>query len=413
MLHRKKCRKALALSAALTVGLALLGACGADADPNDLGGVRLRTVTIGVDAPLTGPLAESGKGIVNSVQLAAQQANENQVVPGVTFKIKALDDRAMADRGKANARRFVRQSDVIGVVGPLNSRVALTMQQTMDQADLTLVSPANTNPALTLGPDWLSGRTARPYRSYFRTVTTDASQGPFAAQFVYKELKKRRVFVIDDDEAYGLGLAATFETEFTRLGGTVAGKGSISVGDRDFTTLAARIADSGAEFVFCGGAYPECGRLSRQVKAVSGAIPVVGGDAIYDPAYPDLASDQGEGDVATSVGAPVEMVRSAQAFVTNYKIAGYSTPPGTYGGYAYDSAWAIIEAARSVVADNGNTLPAHARAAISAAMQEVTFSGMTGPVSFDQYGDTTDKQLTVYVVRNGEWTTLSTGIYVN
>ncbi|MGW1412175.1 branched-chain amino acid ABC transporter substrate-binding protein [Streptomyces sp. NPDC002403] len=413
MFNPKKYRKALAVSAALSVGLAILGACGADADTNDVGEGRLRTVTIGVDAPLTGPLARSGKGIVNSVQLAAQQANEQQVVPGVTFEIKALDDRAMPDRGKANARLFVRQSDVIGVVGPLNSRVALAMQQTMDRADLTLVSPANTNPALTLGPDWLSGRTARPYKSYFRTVTTDASQGPFVAQFVYKELDKRRVFVIDDDEAYGLGVAATFEAEFTRLGGTVAGRSRISLGDRDFTTLVARFADSGAEFVFCGGAYPECGRISRQVKAVSGAIPVVGGDAIYEPAYMDVAGDQAEGDVATSVGAPVETVHSARAFVTNYKIAGYSTPPGTYGGYAYDSAWAIIEAVRGIVADNGSTLPAHARAVVSAAMLGVTFSGVTGPVSFDQYGDATDKQLTVYVVRNGKWATLSTGIYVN
>ncbi|WP_327249951.1 branched-chain amino acid ABC transporter substrate-binding protein [Streptomyces sp. NBC_01320] len=412
MLHRKKYRKALAGSAALTVGLAVLGACGADAGTND-GSVRLRTVTIGVSAPLTGPLADPGKGIVNSVQLAAQQANEKQVVPGITFKIKALDDRAMADRGKVNARLFVRQPDVIGVVGPQSSRVALTMQQTMDQADLTLVSPANTNPALTLGPDWLSGRTARPYQSYFRTVTTDASQGPFAAQFVYRELGKQRVFMIDDDEPYGVGLAATFKAEFTRLGGTVAGKSSISVGDQEFTTLAARIANSGAEFVFCGGAYPECGRISRQVKAVSAAIPVVGGDAVYEPTYMDLAGDQAEGDVAISVGAPADMVHSARAFVTNYKIAGYSTPPGPYGGYAYDSAWAIVEAVKSVVADNGSTLPAHARAAVSAAMSEVTFAGMTGPVSFDQYGDATDKQLTVYVVRKGKWATLSTGIYVS
>ncbi|MFJ2095314.1 branched-chain amino acid ABC transporter substrate-binding protein [Streptomyces sp. NPDC087901] len=411
MLYRKKTRKALAVSAALTVGLASLGACGTGAD--DVGDIRLRTVTIGVDAPLAGPLAESGKGIVNSVHLAAQQANKNQTVPGVTFKIKALDDRAMSKLGKVNASRFVRQPDVIGVVGPLNSRVALTMQRVMDQADLTLVSPGSTNPVLTLGSDWLTGHTARPYKSYFRTVTTDAAQGPFAAQFVYKELDKQRVFIIDDEEAYGLGLAATFESEFTRLGGTVAGKSSISVGDRNFTTLAGQVASSGAEFVFCGGAYPECGRVSRQVKAVSGAIPVVGGDAMYEPTYMDVAGDQAEGDVATSVGAPVEIVHSARSFVTNYKIAGFSTPPGTYGGYAYDSAWAIIEAVKTVAAHNGNTLPAQPRAAVAAAMADVTFSGVTGPVSFDKYGDATDKQLTVYVVRNGEWTTQRTGIYVN
>lgn len=410
MLHRTKYRRTLIVGAALAAGLAVLAACDAEGDTGD---AHHRTVTIGVDAPLTGPLAQTGKGIVNSVELAIQQANKTQQVPGVTFAIKALDDRAMPGQGKSNAERLVRQPDVIGVVGPLNSRVALSMQKTLDRADLTLVSPGNTSPALTLGPDWLSGRAERPYASYFRTVTTDASQGPFAAQFVYKQLDKRRVFVLDDAEAYGVGLAATFTTEFTRLGGTVGGRGTFQVGDRNFTNLAAAIANSGAEIVFCGGAHPECGRISSQVKAAGGDIPLVGGDAMYEPAYIDVADGRAEGDFATSVGAPVHMVQSARAFVTNYKIAEYATPPGTYGGYAYDSAWAIIEAVKSVVARNGSTLPDRARSAVSEAMQSVSFSGVTGEVSFDQYGDATGQQLTVYAVRNGEWVTLSTGIYLN
>ncbi|MFD9545397.1 branched-chain amino acid ABC transporter substrate-binding protein [Streptomyces sp. NPDC060022] len=410
MIHRLTYRKTLIVGTALAAGLAVLAGCDAEGDPGD---TRRRMVTIGVDAPLTGPLAQTGMGMVNSVELAIQQANKTQEVPGVTFAIKALDDRAMPDQGKINAERFVSQPDVIGIVGPLNSRVALPMQKTLDRADLTLVSPGNTNPALTLGPDWLSGRAERPYTSYFRTVTTDASQGPFAAEFVYKQLDKRRVFVLDDAEAYGLGLAATFKAEFTRLGGKVAGKASFNVGDRNFTALASQIANSGAEIVFCGGAHPECGRISSQVKAVGGDIPLVGGDAMYEPAYIEVADGRAEGDFATSVGAPVDMVHSARAFVTNYKIAEYSTPPGTYGGYAYDSAWAIIQAVKSAVTHNGGTLPADARSAVSAAMPGVTFSGVTGEVSFDQYGDATDQQLTVYAVRNGEWVTLSTGIYLD
>ncbi|MFD9053455.1 branched-chain amino acid ABC transporter substrate-binding protein [Streptomyces zaomyceticus] len=394
------------------MGWVVLAACGADGATSDDDAHR-HMVTIGVDAPLTGPLEQSGKGIVNSVELAVQQANKTRAVPGVTFKTRALDDRATADQGKENAGRFVGQSDVIGVVGPLNSRVALAMQPPMDRAGLTLVSPANTNPALTLGPHWLSGSTARPYKSYFRTVTTDASQGPFAAQFVFKKLDKRRAFVIDDNEAYGLGLAATFTAEFTRLGGKVAGKGRFDVGDRNFSGLADRIVNSGAEFVFCGGAYPECGRISSKVKEVGSGVTVVGGDAMYESAYLGVAGDRAEGDIATSVGAPVEVLHSARTFVSSYKIAAYATPPGTYGSYAYDSAWAIIEAVKSVVTGNGGILPADARAAVTAAMSAVTFSGVTGPVSFDQYGDATDKQLTVYVVRNKEWMALYTGIHLN
>ena len=52
----------------------------------------------------------------------------------------------------------------------------------------------------------------------FRTATTDAIQGPFAAQYVYNDAKKKKVFVIDDKKTYGAGLAATFTDEFKKLG---------------------------------------------------------------------------------------------------------------------------------------------------------------------------------------------------
>ncbi|MFG2525299.1 branched-chain amino acid ABC transporter substrate-binding protein [Streptomyces sp. NPDC048527] len=396
----------------LASGLAALTACSAIGDTRGTE-VHRRTLTIGVDAPLSGPLAGTGKGIMNSVDLAIQRANTTHEVPGVTFRSEALDDKAMPHHGQVNAGRFVRRSDVIGIVGPLNSRVALSMQKPLDQADLVMVSPANTNPALTLGPDWLSGHTQRPNKSYFRTVATDVSQGPYAAQFAFQDLHKRHVFVIDDDEAYGRGLTSTFTAEFTRLGGKVSGTDTIKVGDQNFSDLVTRVANSGAEFVFCGGAYPECGRISRQLKTAGADLPLMGGDAMYEPAYMAVAGDGAEGDVATSVGAPVDVVRSARAFVTAYKIAGYATPPGTYGGYAYDSAWAIVEAVKGVAAHHTGALPAHLRSAISTAMPEVTFSGVTGPISFDTNGDATNSQLTVCTVRKGKWVTLRTGTYVS
>ncbi|MEW2247301.1 branched-chain amino acid ABC transporter substrate-binding protein [Streptomyces sp. NPDC058733] len=405
-------RSLIAITAALAAGALTLTACGSrdkdgGSDSGNGGGTK---VVIGVDAPLTGDLSAIGLGIKNSVDLAVKQANKNKAVDGITFEMQALDDQAQPSSGQQNATKLVANKDVVGVVGPLNSSVAESMQKVFDDAKLVEVSPANTNPSLTQGTNWQSSKT-RTYKSYFRTATTDAVQGPFAAQYVFNKAKKKKVFVIDDKKTYGAGLAGTFTTEFKKLGGTVAGTEHINPDAKDFSAVATKVKNSGADVVYYGGEYPQAGPLSKQIKAAGAQVPVIGGDAIYDPTYVKLAGAASNGDLATSVGAPLEELPSAKQFLENYKAGGYKEAYGAYGGYAYDSAQAIIEAVKKVVADNNGKLPSDARAKITEAMQNVSFDGVTGKVSFDQYGDTTNKQLTVYAVENGAWKTVESGTY--
>jgi branched-chain amino acid transport system substrate-binding protein len=403
-------RSLIAITAALSAGALTLTACGSrDSDDkgSDSGGT---TVTIGVDAPLTGDLSALGLGIKNSVDLAAKTANKKKYVDGVTFKIEALDDQAQPSSGQQNATKLVADKSVLGVVGPLNSSVAESMQKVFDDAKLVEVSPANTNPALTQGTDWQNSK-KRVYPSYFRTATTDAIQGPFAAQYVFNDAKKKKVFVIDDKKTYGAGLAATFTAEFKKLGGAVAGTEHINPDSKDFSAIATKVKNSGADVVYYGGEYPQAGPLSKQIKAAGAKIPVVGGDGIYSADFIKLAGASAAGDLATSVGAPVEELPSAKEFVANYKAENYKEAFEAYGGYSYDSAWAIIEAVKKVVEDNDGKLPDDARAKVTAAMQNVSFDGVTGKVAFDEFGDATNKQLTVYAVENGAWKSVKSGTY--
>ncbi|WP_062647265.1 branched-chain amino acid ABC transporter substrate-binding protein [Streptomyces maremycinicus] len=403
-------RSLIAITAALSAGALTLTACGSrDSDDkgSDSGGT---TVTIGIDAPLTGDLSALGLGIKNSVDLAAKTANKQKYVDGVTFKIEALDDQAQPSSGQQNATKLVADKSVLGVVGPLNSSVAESMQKVFDDAKLVEVSPANTNPALTQGTDWANSK-KRVYNSYFRTATTDAIQGPFAAQYLINDAKKKKVFVIDDKKTYGAGLAGTFTEEFKKLGGTVAGTEHINPDSKDFSAIATKVKNSGADVVYYGGEYPQAGPLSKQIKAAGAKIPVVGGDGIYSADFIKLAGATATGDLATSVGAPVEELASAKEFVANYKTEGYKEAYEAYGGYSYDSAWAIIEAVKKVVDDNDGKLPDDARAKVTAAMQNVSFDGVTGKVSFDEFGDATNKQLTVYAVENGAWKPVKSGTY--
>ncbi|WP_418956449.1 branched-chain amino acid ABC transporter substrate-binding protein [Streptomyces tritici] len=397
-------RSLLVLTTVLTTGALTLTACGSRDDKggsNDAGGGT--TVVIGVDAPLTGSLSALGQGIKNSVDLAVQTANKTKEVPGVTFKIEALDDQATPATGKANATKLVGMKDVLGVVGPLNSGVSQSMQADFDKANLTQVSPANTNPALSQGDNWGKGEKKRPFKTYFRTATTDVVQGKFAANYLYNDAKKRKVFVVNDKQTYGAGLAAIFSEEFKRLGGTVVDTDSVTVKETDFSSTANKIKASGADSVYFGGQYPEGGLLSDQVKKAGAKIPTMGGDGIYDPEFIKASGEANDGDLATSVGYPVEKLPTAKKFIDDYKAAGYKDAYAAYGGYSYDAAWSIIQAVKAVVAANNGKLPEDARAKVTEAMSKVSFEGVTGKVSFDEYGDTTNKQLTVYQVKNGAW----------
>ncbi|MFD4969148.1 branched-chain amino acid ABC transporter substrate-binding protein [Streptomyces sp. NPDC058424] len=404
-------RSLIAITAALAAGALTLTACGSrGGDKGSDSGNGDTIVTIGVDAPLTGGLSAMGLGIKNSADLAAKTANKQKLVKGVTFKVQALDDQIQPSVGQQNAVKFVADKSVLGVVGPLNSSVAESMQKVFDDAQLVEISPANTGISLTQGADW-QNKKVRQYKSYFRTATTDAVQGPFAAQYLYNTAKKTKVFVIDDKKTYGAGLAGTFTEEFKKLGGKVVGTEHINPESKDYSAVATKVKSSGADVVYYGGEYPQAGPLSKQIKAAGAKIPLIGGDGIKDDEFIKLAGSDSGGDLSTSVGAPVEELDSAKQFMADYKAAGYKEEYSAYGGYSYDSAWAIIEAVKKVVDDNGGKLPDDARAKVTAATQNVSFDGVTGKVSFDEFGDATNKQITVYAVKDGAWTSVHSGTF--
>ena len=297
------------MSAVIAVGALTLAGCGSRGGSPSSGGSAGgnsggTTVEIGVDAPLTGSLAALGLGIQNSTDLALKTANKNNEVPGVTFKLVAKDDQANPTIGQQNATALVADSNVVGVVGPLNSSVAQSMQQVFDQANVTEVSPANTNPSLTQGPNWQTSK-MRPYKSYFRVVTTDALQGPFAADYVYNTLGLKTVATVNDGKTYGAGLAQTFSQEFTKLGGKVAVAQTISDTSTDYSAVVSAVKSSGAQLLYYGGEYTQGGPLSKQLKGGGDNIPVMGGDGMQDPTYIKLAgAAAANGDYATVPGAP-------------------------------------------------------------------------------------------------------------
>ncbi len=391
----------------LAASLALT-ACGSrdSGGGSNSGGTTTKTAKIGVIAPLSGDLSALGKGIQHSVELAVKQANDSNAIPGWKLEVYAVDDEGKAEVGKNAATKLAADDAVVGVVGNLNSSVSQQTQPVFAAAKITQISPANTNPTLTKGAD--AANPKRTYATYFRTCTTDAIQGPFAAQYLLAN-GMTKVATIHDKKAYGQGLVDAFTAEFKKGGGTVTSAQTINPDESNYQAVVSAISPTGPQAVYYGGEYPQAGPLSQQMKAAGLNVPLMGGDGIYDPKYVDLAGKTSEGDLSTSVGAPTDSTDAGKKFLADYDAAKYAEPAAAYGGYSYDAANAIINALKVSLKDAANAKAA--RDATTTEVGKVSFDGVTGKVSFDEFGDATSKVLTVYKVTGGKWVAAKTDTF--
>lgn len=396
------------VAAPLVIGALVLSACGSKKTETGAGAASgNKVLTLGVIAPLSGDLSAVGNGIKNGAELAIKQANAKGTVKGYTLKLSAEDDTAKADVGATVAAKLVSDASVIGIVGPLNSSVAKSVAPVMASANITLISPSNSGVDLTGRGALVTGGTqTRPYKSYFRVCATDDIQGPFGAKFVTGTLMKKTIAIVHDKKAYGQGLAEAFAKEAAKDGATVLKTETINPGDTDFSATISKIKVQKPDFLFYGGEYPEASLLTKQMKAAGLKIPLMGGDGVDAADYIKIAGASAEGDFATALGAPTGTLPSAKSFLTDYAAAKYADPADPYGAAAYDAANAIISALAKATAagKSGQAL----RDEVTKNVQASDFDGATGHISFDQFGDTNNKVLTVYSVKSAKFVAVKT-----
>ena len=376
-----------ALVAAGAVAASGVGAAGAQTPVT-------KVVKLGVLAPLDAGLTEFGLGIRNSVQLAVDQANADDAIPGWEIELVAVDDSSDAAVGAANAPTLIDDPGVVGVVGTYNSGVAAAVQEQFFGANLALVSPSNTLSSLTLGDD--PANPVRPCTNYFRMVASDAQQAPFLARSV-KKLGAKKLAIVSETKPVSKGLADAFSDAFTNGGGKVVAQEVVPDGATDFSDFLDFALPKKPDMIFFGGEYPVAATLRTQATAAGFKKPIVGGDGIKDAAYIAEAGAASKGTLASSVGVPAAKLKSAKPFLAAYDDAGFTEPPTDYGTYAYDAANLIIAAAAQVL-DGQESIPADARASVVEQIQGTKTKGTTGKISFDEFGDTTNRVFTLYRV---------------
>jgi len=398
-------RSVVRVGASLLVASLALSACGSRGDTGSGSSDGKKIAKIGVMAPLSGDLSALGLGIQHSVELAVKQANDSNAIPGWTLEVDAKDDEAKPETGKNAATAFAGDATVGGVVGNLNSSVTQSTAPVLAKANIVQISPANTGPSLTLGPNF-STAPVRPYPTFFRTCTTDTVQGKFAATYLYQTAGFKKVATIHDKKTYGQGLVQEFTKFYTELGGTITAAASINTDDKDFSAVITKVKPTAPQAVYYGGEYPQAGPLSQQMKKQGLNVALMGGDGIFDPKFVALAGATANGDLATSVGAPTDQTVAGKKFLADYEKAGYKEPSAAYGAFSYDAANAIINALKVSLKDAADVKSV--RPATLDAVGKISFDGVTGKVGFDKFGDSTIRVLTSYKVAALKWTQIAT-----
>jgi branched-chain amino acid transport system substrate-binding protein len=420
---RRSWSRILALTMGIPLLLAILVACGSGTTggggttPTAAGSAIIKVST---EFPVSGKDESSGKPAEDGANLAVMQANQKHTIPGITLQFVPKDDVGPSGThdptvGAANVTALVSDALVAGVVGPFNSSVAKAEMPISNQAPLAQISPANTNPCLTknTADSGCNGKndllaTLRPTNkvNYFRIATTDDHQGPAGADYLYKQ-GARNVYVIDDAETYGIGIANAFVTEWQKLGGKVLGHSSEPGTTTSYVSLLTQIAAMHPDSIYFGGVDSTGGTLVRQqMRNVPGLqnLPYAGGDGIVTPSFATSIQPTGGGPVYGTVAVVDTTTNPAAAtFVSQFKAA-FTDPINVYSAASYDCMNILIQAIKTAIA-NGAKVPTSSsdasgavafRTAVIAAIQGIQFDGITGHQSFDANGDTNLKFISIY-----------------
>src|SRR5271157_989395 len=245
-----------------------------------------KTVKVGINLPFTGADAHDAELIKDGAMLAIDEANAQGGVGGYKIEVLLLDDGTATagqyDPAQAatNARKMVSDDAVVAAIGPQMSGSGKAMSPILSQGNLATVTPSSTNPDLT-DPKFAAQYRPAGKAIYFRTVTTDAFQGPNMANFMADTLKVKSVFVLDDTGAYGVGLADAFQAQAAKRGMTVLGRDRVDPLASDYRPLMTKIRSLDAQAMYCGSSALAGVKLVKQSYEIMPDIVKAGGDGMH------------------------------------------------------------------------------------------------------------------------------------
>lgn len=409
----------VALALFVIIGLAA-GRRESTGDPN--------VIKIVSSLPRSGSARPQTDQIVNGIKLAFKEVGNRVELTDPdtqlkkTYRVDFFDlDDATAAAGQytieqeiANANQARMDPDVMAYIGTYNSGAAKVSMPILNRANLLMVSPANTAERLTK-PDTKNRERHEPgcYRpsgvvNYCRVVPTDDLQSELSALWI-RDLGCKRIYVLDDNQTYGQGIANNVQSFAKRYGYEVLGHQSIDVKSLEFSSMMTTIKGLKPDLIYFGGTtQSKSGQLFKDMVKVGMTCPMMAPDGCFEQVMADSASP----DVfekakfyATFGGLPIDALKTlggrGAEFIRGYKAEYGKEPLEAYSSYGYECGLVVLEALRQAGKKDRDAIR------VAALTKIKNFVGATGTWSFDAQGDTTNQtmsgnEIVVKTNENGE-----------
>ncbi|WP_203929398.1 ABC transporter substrate-binding protein [Virgisporangium ochraceum] len=326
---------------------------------------------------LSGDNSGDGKAIRNSAKLAVDKYNAAH--QDCTAELVEYDTQGDEDEAGRMAGEIVRDEKVVGVVGPIWFTEAEKAMPIFDAAGLPVISPSLMYTVLS----------QKGWKTFHRTVGTDADQAAAAARHLTQTMGARRVFVVSDTDEYATGVA----NEARRaLNTAFIGRADIAGNETTFASVVSQVTSSTADAVYFSGYHEAASIFVKEMKAAKSDIKIMGWDRIFTDLFIEGATAAvAEGVAMTCPCAPPSEARNN--FATEYREK-FGESAGYYGPESFDAAnvlLAALAAGKSVRAD------------VNAFVGAYDSQGVSRQIKFTPTGDLDTSTPTVwsYVVRGG------------
>jgi branched-chain amino acid transport system substrate-binding protein len=370
--------RANVIIAATATGALVVAGCSSSSITASSGASKTCVATIGMEGPLTGPLAALGHEQLDFAQLAVamdNQANKTKIT------LVQGDTQLNPAQATTVTQQFTSNPKILAVVGPAGSQEVEAIGPLMTRAGMAFISGSATAAALTTGK----------YPTFFRVVSNDSVQGPQDAHYILKNLHPKAVMIVDDQEAYSTGLVAAMTPIFTAAGIKVDHE-SVSQKTPDFSSLAAKVTPAMSVVVLPWQIPANAQQFGRNLAHEHKKAVIFGTDGLFEPSTFTIS-----GSYVSSFGTDITAIPADAAIVAALR-AKYGSYVGTFGPPVY-AATHVIDEAIATVCKSGQTLSrANVLAAIKKTSEPATILGQ--PIAFDSHGDSFHRKFFLYKINS-------------
>ena len=323
-----------------------------------------KDIKVAVVGAMSGPVAQWGDMEFNGARQAIKDINASGGIKGDKLVGVEYDDACDPKQAVAVANKIVNDG-IQYVIGHLCSSSTQPASDIYEDEGILMITPAATAPELT----------ARGYKLILRTTGLDSDQGPTAAKYILDKVKPQRIAIVHDKQQYGEGLARAVQDGLKKGGANVVFFDGITAGEKDFSTLVARLKKENIDFVYFGGYHPEMGQILRQARAAGLKTQFMGPEGVANVSLSNIAGESAEGLLVTKP-KNYDQVPANKPIVDAIK-AKKQDPSGAF-------VWTTYAALQSLQAGlNQSADPAE----IATWLKANTVETVMGPLSWDEKGD--------------------------